>query len=45
MGAIAGTIHGASAFPEEWLEQIERENNMELSAQAEKVEKLWHNIL
>lgn len=44
-GAIAGAIHGARMFPEGWLEWIERENNMDLSGQAERMDRLWRHTL
>ncbi len=40
-GAIAGACNGADSIPEGYLEMIEKENHMDLTAQAEGIEALW----
>ena len=40
-GAIAGAYNGADSITEGYLELIERENDMNLTGQAEGIESLW----
>ena len=41
VGAIAGACNGADSIPEGYLGIIEKENHMDLTAQAEGIEALW----
>ena len=41
VGAIAGTYHGANAFPDGYLEFLEKQNSMELRRQAEGIQAIW----
>lgn len=40
-GAIAGACNGTDSIPEGYLEMIEKENHMDLTAPAEGIEALW----
>lgn len=40
-GAIAGAYNGVDSITEGYLELIERENDMNLTGQAERIESLW----
>lgn len=45
VGAITGAYHGASDITEGYLDMIEKENGMNLTAQAEKLERLCQRIV